>query len=228
MSDCLVQVSGLKKSYVSGSETLEVLKGIDLDIARGSTVAITGESGSGKSTLLNIVGGLDLADAGEVKVADLSLREMDERKLSSYRNRRVGFVFQFHFLLKDFTALENVALPALVAGTRRRDALDRARSLLADLHLEPRAGHYPSQLSGGERQRVAVARALINDPDLVLADEPTGNLDPHNSRAVVELMFDTVQRYGKTLVVVTHDGSIASIASRHLRLDAGLFVEESR
>lgn len=224
MNETLVDVRELRKSYRTGSEDLEVLRGLDLRIETGTTLAITGESGSGKSTLLNILGGLDAADAGSVRVGGLDLGTLDERSLAAYRNRSIGFVFQFHYLLKDFTALENVALPALVAGKQKRAAFERAGSLLSELRLEARAGHYPSELSGGERQRVAVARALMNDPDLVLADEPTGNLDPANSRAVVDLMFSAVEHFGKTLVVVTHDRAIADRAAVSLHLDAGSFV----
>ncbi|HCM25467.1 MAG: lipoprotein ABC transporter ATP-binding protein [Treponema sp. GWB1_62_6] len=224
MSDTLVRVAELFKTFPSGSEELTILRGLSLDIEKGSSLSIRGESGSGKSTLLNILGGLDRASSGSVDVGGQHLETMNEKALTSYRSRFIGFVFQFHYLLKDFTALENVMLPAFVAGIPRKVATERARRLLADVRLSDRASHYPSQLSGGERQRVAVARALVNEPELVLADEPTGNLDPANSAIVAELLFATVGRYGKTLVVVTHDERLAARASAERVLEAGSFA----
>jgi lipoprotein-releasing system ATP-binding protein len=185
----LVRVRNLIKTYTSGTETLRILQGIGFEIKRGSSVAVTGESGSGKSTLLNILGGLDRADSGSVMVGDAEIAGLSEAALSGYRSRRVGFIFQFHYLLKDFTALENVMLPAYIAGLKKKDALEKARLLLRDVRMEDRLHHYPSQLSGGERQRVAVARSLVNNPDLILADEPTGNLDAQNSALVAELLY---------------------------------------
>ena len=217
----LIELRALSKSFPSGNETLSILAGIDLDIPRGAKAVITGESGSGKSTLLNIVGGLDSASSGSVSVGPYRLDGLDERALTAYRGLFVGFVFQFHYLLKDFTALENVMLPAYVAGLSKKEALDRARDLLSDVRLEARASHYPSQLSGGERQRVAVARALVNDPELVLADEPTGNLDPANSAVVADLLFAAAEKRGKTLVVVTHDERVAARGDLRFRLEAG-------
>jgi lipoprotein-releasing system ATP-binding protein len=218
----LVQVNGIVKDYVSGAETLHILKGVSFNLRRGETAAVTGRSGSGKSTLLNILGGLDHGDAGAVSVGGLDLGSLSEGALASYRRNRVGFIFQFHYLLKDFTALENVMLPAYIAGMKKRDALDRARLLLRDLGLEERAGHYPSQLSGGERQRVAVARSMVNDPDLVLADEPTGNLDPDNSAVVAELLYAGAEKWGKTLIVVTHDEGVAARAGLRFNLEKGI------
>lgn len=224
MSEPIVAIHSLAKAYISGSETLTILTGIDLVVERGDSIAIRGESGSGKSTLLNILGGLDRADSGSVRVGALDISSLPERSLTAYRSRHVGFIFQFHFLLKDFTALENVMLPAYIAGCTKKEALERARSLIADVRLESRSDHYPSQLSGGERQRVAVARSLVNDPDLVLADEPTGNLDPRNSGMVADLLYACAEQRGKTLIVVTHDELVAARARHSYRLDAGILT----
>ena len=226
----VVRVSDLVKSYVSGAETLHILRGISLEVERGSTVAVSGQSGSGKSTLLNIIGGLDRFDSGSVEVAGTDISGLSESGLSSYRQRRIGFIFQFHYLLKDFTALENVMLPAYMTGMRKKDALEKARLLLGDMKLDDRTSHFPSQLSGGERQRVAVARAMVNDPDIILADEPTGNLDPRNSAMVAELLYAGAEKWGKTLIVVTHDESVAGRAKIRYTLENGLLdhgVKES-
>ena len=218
----LIRVRELVKNYISGAETLRILRGINLDIERGSTVSVSGQSGSGKSTFLNIMGGLDRSDSGSVEVAGTDITDLSEGGLSSYRQRRVGFIFQFHYLLKDFTALENVMLPAYMTGMRKKDALEKARFLLGDMKLDDRTGHFPSQLSGGERQRVAVARAMVNDPDIILADEPTGNLDPGNSAMVAELLYAGAEKWGKTLIVVTHDETVAGRAKIHYILENGL------
>ena len=222
LSAPLVHVRDLVKNYISGTETLRVLRGISLEVEKGSTVAVTGQSGSGKSTLLNIIGGLDRCDSGSVEVAGSDISGLSESELSSYRQRRIGFIFQFHYLLKDFTALENVMLPAYMTGMPKKDALEKARVLLADMKLNDRAGHFPSQLSGGERQRIAVARAMVNDPDIILADEPTGNLDPQNSGMVAELLFAGAEKYGKTLIVVTHDETVACRAKIRYTLENGI------
>jgi len=220
----LVRVRSLVKSYVSGAEILQILRGISLHVEEGSTVAVSGQSGSGKSTLLNIIGGLDRFDSGIVEVAGQDISNLSESGLSSYRQRRIGFIFQFHYLLKDFTALENVMLPAYMTGMRKKDALEKARLLLGDMKLEKRINHFPSQLSGGERQRVAVARAMVNDPDIILADEPTGNLDPRNSAMVAELLFAGAGKWGKTLIVVTHDEGVAGRAGIRYSLENGLLT----
>ena len=218
----VVRVRDLVKNYISGTETLRILQGVSLDVEQGSAVAVSGQSGSGKSTLLNIIGGLDRSDSGSVEVAGSDISGLSETELSSYRQRRIGFIFQFHYLLKDFTALENVMLPAYMTGMRKNDALEKARLLLGDMKLDDRASHFPSQLSGGERQRVAVARAMVNDPDIILADEPTGNLDPSNSAIVAELLYAGAEKWNKTLIVVTHDESVAGRAKIRYTLENGL------
>ena len=218
----LIRVRDLVKNYISGAETLHILRGINLDVERGTTVSVSGQSGSGKSTFLNIIGGLDRSDSGSVEIAGAGITDLSESGLSSYRQRRVGFIFQFHYLLKDFTALENVMLPAYMTGMKKKEALEKARLLLGDMKLDDRTGHFPSQLSGGERQRVAVARAMVNDPDIILADEPTGNLDPGNSAMVAELLYAGAEKWGKTLLVVTHDESVAGRAKIHFTLENGI------
>jgi lipoprotein-releasing system ATP-binding protein len=226
MSEALVVLRDLVKSYASGAETLMILRGVSLDVPPGSTVAVSGQSGSGKSTLLNILGGLDRADSGSLRVGGTEICGLPESRLTAFRRRRVGFVFQFHYLLKDFTALENVMLPAYMGGLKKKAALEKARSLLADLGLENRFHHYPSQLSGGERQRVAVARSMVNDPDIVLADEPTGNLDPSNSALVAELLYAEAEKRGKTLILVTHDEEVARRAMIRYTLEGGLLLPQ--
>ena len=220
----LVRARDIVKTYQSGAETLYILRGVSFEVAAGTTVAVSGQSGSGKSTLLNILGGLDRADSGSARVADMEISGLSEGGLTAYRSRRVGFIFQFHYLLKDFTALENVMIPAYMGGMKKKAALDKARALLADVKLENRFSHYPSQLSGGERQRVAVARSMINDPDLILADEPTGNLDPGNSGTVAELLYAEAEKWGKTLIVVTHDRQVAERAGVRYVLEEGVLT----
>ncbi|MDR1836919.1 MAG: ABC transporter ATP-binding protein [Treponema sp.] len=222
----LLKVTNIIKNYVSGTETLHILKGINFEVEEGRSAAVRGQSGSGKSTLLNILGGLETADDGSVYIGDDDITSLPEKELSLYRSKKAGFIFQFHYLLKDFTALENIMLPAYIAGMKKKDAIETARSLLADVKLEDRGSHFPSQLSGGERQRVAVARSMINDPDVVLADEPTGNLDPQNSEIVTQLLYDNAKKKGKTLIVVTHDRQIAAMASIRFVLENGLLSPE--
>ncbi|TVQ37952.1 MAG: ABC transporter ATP-binding protein [Spirochaetaceae bacterium] len=218
----IVRIDHVSKVFVTGNEQISILVDVQLTVIAGTVVVVTGESGSGKSTLLNILGGLESASGGTVRVAGYRVHTLDEFELSAYRAHSLGLVFQFHYLLKDFTALENVMLPAYMAGIPRREALSRARELLQSVGLERRAEHFPAQLSGGERQRVAVARALVNDPDVVLADEPTGNLDERNSAVVRQILFDMVRSRAKTLVLVTHDAALASYADRHLVLAHGV------
>jgi lipoprotein-releasing system ATP-binding protein len=226
MNDPVLTLRSVSKYFPSSDETLKILENVDLTVERATKVAIVGESGCGKSTLLNIVGGLESASAGSIVAGDYRVDELDESSLTRYRGDYLGFVFQFHYLLKDFTALENVMLPAYIAGLSKKEALERARQLLSEVRLEGRMGHYPSQMSGGERQRAAVARALVNDPSLVLADEPTGNLDPANAETVKDLLFSVVSKRGKTLIVVTHDREMAALADRRYRLVGARLVEE--
>lgn len=216
----------LSKNYVTRVEKLEVLRGIDLTIQCGSTVVITGESGSGKSTLLNLIGGLDHVSSGEIVSAGYRVSHLNENALTKYRNRVIGFIFQFHYLLKDFTALENVMLPAFMGGVQKQKALERAKDLLEKVKMADRLSHYPSQLSGGERQRVAVARSLINGPSIILADEPTGNLDEANSRIVEDILFSLVKQYSTTLILVTHNALLKHRAERFFRLEEGRLVEQ--
>jgi lipoprotein-releasing system ATP-binding protein len=220
-SGLVLRVEQVEKSYSNGPEKLDILRGVSFQLAAGETLVITGESGSGKSTLLNLIGGLDYPSAGEISVGEYRVDLSGEEKLTQYRNRTVGFIFQFHYLLRDFTARENVMLPAYMSGVPRKRATEQAEQLLRDVRLDERMDHYPTQLSGGERQRVAVARSLINDPQLVLADEPTGNLDEQNSRVVEDLLFSLVENYGKALLVMTHDQAMTRRSRRHLHLHGG-------
>jgi len=221
MNETLVECRGLEKVFASAAEELRVLDGLDLSVEAGARIAITGASGCGKSTLLSILGGLDRSTGGSIRVGEWRLDSVAERDLTEYRAKTIGFVFQFHYLLKDFTALENVAMPAYMRGEKRRLAFERAEALLSDMGLAERLDHLPSQLSGGERQRAAIARALINRPSLLLADEPTGNLDAASARSVKELLFSLSGHYGTTLVLVTHDSVLASQADRRYELSGG-------
>jgi lipoprotein-releasing system ATP-binding protein len=217
----LIALRNLTKEYVDGPRVVRVLSGLDLDIATGERVAIVGESGVGKSTLLHILGTLDRPTSGEVWFDGEDLTTKSDRELALFRNREVGFIFQFHHLLPDFTALENVMMPALIAGAGRDAARRRAAELLVRVGLAERLEHKPGELSGGEQQRVAVARALIQEPRVVLADEPTGNLDPATAAGVQELLIELNRERHMTLVVVTHSRVLASAMDRTLRLAAG-------
>ena len=206
---------------------LEVLRGVDLDIAQGEIVSIVGPSGAGKTTLLQIIGTLDAPQQGEVLYEGKNVLTLKDKELAHFRNRNIGFVFQFHQLLPEFTMLENVAIPALLGGDPRDNAYTRARQLLERLHLADRLDHKPSQLSGGECQRVAVARALINSPKVILADEPSGSLDSQNKQELHQLFFDLRDELGQTFIIVTHDEGLAAQADRTLHMRDGLIVDET-
>jgi lipoprotein-releasing system ATP-binding protein len=205
----IIKIKDLEKTYISDSEKLTVLKNLNLKIEEGSKIVIVGESGSGKSTLLNILGGIDSITSGSVVAGNWDLGNLNENEIAEYRSKFLGLIFQFHYLLKDFTALENVYMPAFIAGVPKKQAEEKALQLLNDVGVYDRRNHLPSQLSGGERQRVAVARSLINNPTLILADEPTGNLDPANAQLIGDLLFSMVEKYNKTLLLVTHDMNLA-------------------
>ncbi|MEO6192361.1 MAG: ABC transporter ATP-binding protein [Thermoanaerobaculia bacterium] len=217
-----VRAVNLTKTYQDGVRRVEVLRGIDLSVEPGEIVAIVGPSGSGKSTLLHLLGALDRPDAGAVEVGGRSLAGLSGAQLAAFRNSTIGFVFQFHQLLPDFTALENVMLPGRIAGREPQGVLERARGLLLEVGLSERLDHFPSQLSGGERQRVALCRALALEPPLLLADEPTGNLDPASGETVFELLLAMQARHHTTGVLVTHNPEIARRCTRTLRLDGGV------
>ena len=214
----MIKLEGITKSFGS----LQVLKGIDLEINKGEIVSIVGPSGAGKTTLLQIMGTLDEPDAGTVQIDGTVVSRMKEKELSAFRNKNIGFVFQFHQLLPEFTALENVMIPALIAGVSSKEANDRATKILDFMGLVDRASHKPNELSGGEKQRVAVARALINDPAVILADEPSGSLDTHNKEDLHQLFFDLRERLGQTFVIVTHDEGLAKITDRTVHMVDGM------
>ena len=216
-TESMISVKGIHKSF----GTLEVLKGIDLDIARGEVVAVVGPSGAGKTTLLQIVGTLDRADQGQVEIDGVEVEVLSDRELSEFRNKKVGFVFQFHHLLPEFTAFENVCIPGYIGGRDRAEVEAHARELLALLGVDHRAGHKPAELSGGEQQRVAIARALINSPAVLLADEPSGNLDTKNKEEIHRLFFTLRDRLGQTVVIVTHDEQLAVMADRKIEMVDG-------
>lgn len=218
----MIKLEGITKSFGS----LQVLKGIDLEINKGEIVSIVGPSGAGKTTLLQIMGTLDEPDAGTVQIDGTVVSRMKEKELSAFRNKNIGFVFQFHQLLPEFTALENVMIPALIAGVSSKEANDRAMKILDFMGLVDRASHKPNELSGGEKQRVAVARALINDPAVILADEPSGSLDTHNKEDLHQLFFDLRDRLGQTFVIVTHDEGLAKITDRTVHMVDGMIKKD--
>lgn len=216
----MIQLQGITKSFGS----LQVLRGIDLNIDKGEIVSIVGPSGAGKTTLLQIMGTLDAPDSGMITIDGTLVSRMKEKELSAFRNKHIGFVFQFHQLLPEFTALENVMIPAFIAGVGQKEATASALELLEFMGLTDRAGHKPNELSGGEKQRVAVARALINHPAVILADEPSGSLDTHNKEELHQLFFDLRNRFGQTFVIVTHDEGLAQITDRTVHMVDGEIV----
>ena len=217
----MIEIRNITKSY----DSLQVLKGIDLDIVPGEVVSIVGPSGAGKTTLLQIIGSLDRPDAGSVKYDNSDIFSLKETQLARFRNQNIGFVFQFHQLLPEFTLLENVAMPALIGGAKRSDAYERARELINYLGLKDRESHRPAELSGGERQRAAVARALINRPKVVLADEPSGSLDSKNRQELHKLFFDLRRDMNQTFVIVTHDETLAADCDRIIKMRDGQIVD---
>ncbi len=218
----MIKLEGITKSFGS----LQVLKGIVLEINKGEIISIVGPSGAGKTTLLQIMGTLDEPDAGVVQIDGTMVSRMKEKELSAFRNKNIGFVFQFHQLLPEFTALENVMIPALIAGVSSKEAHERAMKILDFMGLVDRASHKPNELSGGEKQRVAVARALINDPAVILADEPSGSLDTHNKEDLHQLFFDLRDRLGQTFVIVTHDEGLAKITDRTVHMVDGMIKKD--
>ena len=218
----IIQAKGIEKSFWN----LRVLKGVDFQVDKSEVVSIMGASGAGKSTLLQILGTLSTPDSGSLEIDGTDVLHLSGKDLSAFRNRRIGFVFQFHHLLPEFNALENVMIPAFIAGRSDKDAKAAATALLKDMGLGERMEHKPSELSGGEQQRVAIARALVNEPAILFADEPSGNLDSKTKAEIHQLFFDLRQRYGQTIVIVTHDPDLARMCDRSLFMRDGQFVEE--
>lgn len=220
-TDCILSARDISREFRTAEATIRVLEGLSLDVRAGEMVAVTGASGVGKSTLLHILGGLDRPDSGEVTVAGVSLERQSENELARFRNDRIGFVFQFHYLMQDFSAFENVMMPMLVGGRHGSDASTKAELLLEAVGLTDRKSHRPRQLSGGEQQRVAVARALANDPSVVLADEPSGNLDTATGRRLHDLLFHLNQTLGVTFLIATHNRELAQQCDRELEIVQG-------
>ncbi|MCD0421036.1 ABC transporter ATP-binding protein [Rubrivivax sp. JA1024] len=223
----LIRIQGLRKTYRRGEQDIPVLEGIDLDVHAGEFVALMGPSGSGKSTLLNLVAGIDHPSAGTIEIAGTDIATLDEGQLADWRAANVGFIFQFYNLLPVLTAAENVELPLLLTNLTARERRERVAQALALVSLADRAGHYPNELSGGQQQRVAIARALVGDPTLIVADEPTGDLDRHTGEEVLSLLEQLVAELGKTIVMVTHDPKAAARAHRLVHLEKGVLVDEA-
>lgn len=219
----MIQIDNLTKSFGN----LQVLKGVSLSIKKGEVISIVGPSGAGKTTLLQLIGTLDKPSGGSIRFNGEELGKMSESRLATFRNRHIGFVFQFHQLLPEFTALENIIIPALIAGRKRKEVEAEAMELLRIMGIEQRAQHKPSEMSGGENQRVAVARALINRPDVILADEPSGSLDSHNKEELHRLFFDLRDKLGQTFIIVTHDESLAAFTDRTIRMVDGVIETEN-
>lgn len=217
----MIQLRNITKSFGS----LQVLRGIDLDIQKGQVVSIVGPSGAGKTTLLQIMGTLDQADTGQIIIDGQDVSQLSQKKLAQFRNQHIGFVFQFHQLLPEFTALENIMIPAFIGGVSKKEARQHAMELLEFMGLTERANHKPNELSGGEKQRVAVARALINRPAVVMADEPSGSLDTQNKAELHRLFFDLRDRFGQTFVIVTHDEELASMTDRTIHIQDGRIID---
>jgi lipoprotein-releasing system ATP-binding protein len=218
----MIKASGIKKSY----GTLNVLKGVNIQIKKGEVISIVGASGAGKSTLLHILGTLDRANIGTLEINGKIISDLNDRKLAEFRNKNIGFVFQFHHLLPEFTALENVCIPAFISGLSKKNAEEKAKELLTFLGLEKRMDHKPNELSGGEQQRVAVARALINTPSVVFADEPSGNLDSINAKELHQLFFTLREKFNQTFVIVTHNEELADMADRKLVMRDGNIITD--
>ncbi|ESP91012.1 MULTISPECIES: lipoprotein-releasing ABC transporter ATP-binding protein LolD [Pseudoalteromonas] len=225
MNDPVIQCQALNKSYQEAGNQVSVLKGVNLSLQQGETLSIVGSSGSGKSTLLHILGTLDAATDGTLKIKGVDVQSLSRAKQADFRNRHMGFIYQFHHLLMDFSALENVAMPLLIAGKSKQEAKNEAVKMLEKVGLGHRAEHRPSELSGGERQRVAIARALVTKPSLVLADEPTGNLDKHNALKIYELLNELNKEFDTSFVIVTHDLELAEKLGRVVQLDDGVLVD---
>lgn len=225
MSDALIETKNLNKSFNEGELLVEVLKGIDFTIKSNQSIAIIGTSGSGKSTLLHLLGGLDMPDKGEVFINNKNMGKLNDKQRGELRNQYLGFVYQFHHLLDEFTALENIAMPLLIRRDDKEESLDKASNLLNKVGLSKRAQHKPGELSGGERQRAAIARALVTEPKCILADEPTGNLDEKTAEQVFELILELNQSLGSSIIMVTHNMSLSRRADRVLKLKEG-FLEE--
>lgn len=218
----MIDIKGIKKSFGS----LEVLKGIDLHINKGEVVSIVGASGAGKTTLLQIIGTLERPDEGQIVIDGVEVNKLGSKKLAEFRNKNIGFVFQFHQLLPEFTAIENIMIPAFIAGKSTKEAKQKATELLEFMGLSDRASHKPNELSGGEKQRVAVARALVNNPAVILADEPSGSLDSQNKAELHQLFFDLRDKMGQTFVIVTHDEQLAAITDRTIKMKDGMLIND--